>query len=216
LTALLLDNYKQSLEAAGATIVLASSLEQVCRLNFIKNYITTHNLEGTLDQQKEYCSKYFDTIDAMDDDLQSELQTVTARRDLLAFQQQAATLSSQLTQALALGANNGGGSRDNDEGKNFPDFLLFDGTKLSQIRSWIIKLRIKLAAQQCRYPTEQAQLRYASIFLDLRIKDSNILPKYLEIPFTELRQYAQGRYNILPTSIGGTSRAEDFLSTGLS
>jgi hypothetical protein len=32
----------------------------------------------------------------------------------------------------------------------------------------------------------------------------------------EVLQYAQGRYNILPTSIGGTSRAEDFLSTGLS
>jgi hypothetical protein len=106
LTALLFDNYKQSLEAARATIVLASSLAQVCRLNFIKNYITTRNLEGTLDQQKEYCSKYFDIIDPMDDDLQSELQTVTAerdsaRRDLLAFQQQAATLSSQRTQALA-------------------------------------------------------------------------------------------------------------------
>jgi hypothetical protein len=50
----LLDNPQQSLEVAGATIVMASSLEQVRQLNFIKNYITRNNPANTLDQFKDF------------------------------------------------------------------------------------------------------------------------------------------------------------------
>jgi hypothetical protein len=106
--------------------------------------------------------------DAMEDELQSELRTViverdAARRDLVAFQQQSATLSTQLTQALTLGANNmGNRANDNeDSAKSFSDVFMFDGTKPSQIRPWILKLRIKLASQSNRFSTEQSQLRYA-------------------------------------------------------
>jgi hypothetical protein len=99
--------------------------------------------------------------DAMEDELRSELRTViverdAARRDMVAFQPQSATLSAQLTQALTLGANNvGNRANDNDNSaKSFPDAFMFDGTKPSQIRPWILKLRIKLASQSNRFSTE--------------------------------------------------------------
>jgi hypothetical protein len=70
-------------------------------------------------------------------------------------------ICAQLTQALANGTpnnNNGGGDED---GKSFGDIFTFDGRTPALIRSWINHLRIKLAAQPRRYPTEQVQLRYA-------------------------------------------------------
>jgi hypothetical protein len=104
----------------------------------------------------------------LNQDTRFENQTLTAerdaaRRDSAAHAQRAATLSDQLTQALTIGANNNNnnGNHDHGEGKDFPDIFLFDGTDPSQVRTWIDKLRIKMAAQERRYPSEQAQLRYA-------------------------------------------------------
>jgi hypothetical protein len=103
----------------------------------------------------------------LDQDTQFESQTLTAerdaaRRDSAAHAQRAATLSDQLTQALTIGPNNNNnGNHDHGEGKDFPDIFLFNGTDPSQIRAWIDKLRIKMAAEERRYPSEQAQLRYA-------------------------------------------------------
>jgi hypothetical protein len=103
--------------------------------------------------------------DAMEGDLRTELPTViverhAARRDMVAFQQQSATLSNQLTQVLTLGANNRANDNDNSA-KSFPDVFMFDRTKPSQIQPWILKLQIKLTFQSNRFSTEQSQLRYA-------------------------------------------------------
>jgi hypothetical protein len=81
-----------------------------------------------------------------------------ARREARVHEERVPTLSAQLTQALVNGAPNGGGTED---GKSFGDIFEFDGRTPSLIRSWINHLRIKLAAQPRRYPTEQSQLRYA-------------------------------------------------------
>lgn len=45
--------------------------------------------------------------------------------------------------------------------KGFPDAPIFDGGKAEELRTWIIQLRNKLAAQPHRYPDDQACLRYA-------------------------------------------------------
>jgi len=45
--------------------------------------------------------------------------------------------------------------------KGFPDAEIFDGGKAEELRTWIIQLRNKLAAQPHRYPDDQAYLRYA-------------------------------------------------------
>ena len=42
-----------------------------------------------------------------------------------------------------------------------PDAPIFDGGKAEELRTWIIQLRNKLAAQPHRYPDDQACLRYA-------------------------------------------------------
>jgi hypothetical protein len=102
----------------------------------------------------------------IDQDTRFENQMLTAerdaaRQDAAAHAQRAATLSDQLTQALTIGANNNNNGNRNGEGKDFPDIFLFDGTDPSQVRAWIDKLRIKMAAQERRYPSEQARLRYA-------------------------------------------------------
>jgi len=45
--------------------------------------------------------------------------------------------------------------------KGFPDVPIFDGGKAEELRTWIIQLHNKLAAQPHRYPDDQARLRYA-------------------------------------------------------
>jgi hypothetical protein len=85
----------------------------------------------------------------------------TAKPPYTKDESQNSGVSAQLTQALANGApnnNNGGGD---DDVKSFGDIFTFDGRTPALIRSWINHLRIKLAAQSRRYPTEQAQLKYA-------------------------------------------------------
>ena len=54
-------------------------------------------------------------------------------------------------------------SRDNPNPgcKGFPDAPVFDGEKPGELRTWILQLRNKLAAQPDRYPDEQVCLRYA-------------------------------------------------------
>jgi hypothetical protein len=97
------------------------------------------------------------------EEIRHEISVLTAERDAAhreaaCHEERVATLSAQLTQALVNGAPNGGGTED---GKSFGDIFEFDGRTPSLIRSWINHLRIKLAAQPRRYPTEQSQLRYA-------------------------------------------------------
>jgi hypothetical protein len=96
------------------------------------------------------------------EEIRHEISVLTAerdaaRREAACHEERVATLSAQLTQALLNGAPNGGG----EDGKSFGDIFEFDGRTPSLIRSWINHLRIKLAAQPRRYPTEQSQLRYA-------------------------------------------------------
>jgi len=45
--------------------------------------------------------------------------------------------------------------------KGFPDAPIFDGGKAEELRTWIIQLHNKLAAQPHRYPDNHACLRYA-------------------------------------------------------
>jgi hypothetical protein len=174
-----------STSASGSAGTVAESLDRHLSASIVTDLyrIRTLNVAGLEHEELQYALAAAQTLanniltadrpvmvdpDAMEDDLRSELQTVlterdAARRDLLTFQQQSATLSAQLTQALTLGVNNAGNrANDNDDGgKSFPDVFMFDGTKPSQIRPWILKLRIKMASQRNRFPTEQAQLRYA-------------------------------------------------------
>ena len=69
------------------------------------------------------------------------------------------TLEHQVAQVqaeiIALAAIKG-----NPEGKGFPDAPIFDGSKPEELRTWILQLRNKLAAQPLRYPTEDTCLRY--------------------------------------------------------
>jgi hypothetical protein len=92
-----------------------------------------------------------------------------ARDNAASLQQQLTLVNSQLTNALTLGAaqaangsSGGGGGDGNAEGSggyhNVPEF---DGSSPTYIRTWIILLRNKLAAQAHRYPSENAKLRYA-------------------------------------------------------
>lgn len=87
------------------------------------------------------------------DDLQLELNNTTT--ELLNARNRITELERNLGNALALGAaQNGGNSR-------FPDAPTFDGTKPSDLRTWILQLRNKLAAEPYRYTDEQSRLRYA-------------------------------------------------------
>lgn len=70
-------------------------------------------------------------------------------------QQQLAQLQAQLV-AVATAKEN-----PNPEGKGFPDAPVFDGSKPEELRTWILQLRNKLAAQPNRYPDDQVCLRYA-------------------------------------------------------
>jgi hypothetical protein len=101
------------------------------------------------------------------EETRAELRTALLERDaartgLAAAQQQARDLTAQLNQVLAIAAAQ---IRDHPEGGTqsggFPDAPTFDGTKPEELRTWILQLRNKLAAQPTRYPTEQARLRYA-------------------------------------------------------
>jgi len=48
----------------------------------------------------------------------------------------------------------------NSAHKGLPEAPIFDGGKAKELRTWIIQLRNKLAAQPHRYPDDQACLRY--------------------------------------------------------
>jgi len=61
-------------------------------------------------------------------------------------------------QVVAMATAQGGA---NAAQKGFPDAPIFDGGKAKELRTWIIQLRNKLAAQPHRYPDDQACLRYA-------------------------------------------------------
>jgi len=61
-------------------------------------------------------------------------------------------------QLVAMATAQGGA---NATQKGFPDAPIFDGGKAEELRTWIIQLRNKLAAQPHRYPDDQACLRYA-------------------------------------------------------
>src|SRR3978361_385700 len=68
------------------------------------------------------------------------------------------TLQQQLAQLIAVATAR---EHQNPEGKGFPDASNFDGSKPGELRTWILQLRNKLAAQPSRYPDDQACLRYA-------------------------------------------------------
>jgi len=61
-------------------------------------------------------------------------------------------------QVVAMATAQGGA---NAAQKVFPDAPIFDGGKAEELRTWIIQLRNKLAAQPHCYPDDQACLRYA-------------------------------------------------------
>jgi hypothetical protein len=101
----------------------------------------------------------------LDQEIRHEICVLTAERDAArreagVHEERVATLSAQLTQALLNGAPNNDGEGSED-GKSFSDIFKFDGSNPALIQSWINHLRIKLAAQPRRYPTEQSQLLYA-------------------------------------------------------
>jgi len=60
-------------------------------------------------------------------------------------------------QVVAMATAQGGA---NAVQKGFPDAPIFDSGKAEQLRTWIIQLRNKLAAQPHHYPDDQAYLRY--------------------------------------------------------
>jgi len=61
-------------------------------------------------------------------------------------------------QVVAMATAQGGA---NAVQKGFPDAPIFDSGKAEELRTWIIQLRNKLAAQPHRYSDDQACLRYA-------------------------------------------------------
>ena len=67
------------------------------------------------------------------------------------------TLQQQLAQLIAVATAR---EHQNPEGKGFPDAPVFDGSKPGELRTWILQLRNKLAAQSSHYPNDQACLRY--------------------------------------------------------
>jgi hypothetical protein len=108
------------------------------------------------------------------EEAQEELRVATAERDAArnnaaAFQQQLHAVNTQLTDALRIGAaqaqSGGGGGGDGDGDGNgsggYSNVPEFDGSHPDEIRTWILLLRNKLAAQANRYPTESSKLRYA-------------------------------------------------------
>jgi hypothetical protein len=68
------------------------------------------------------------------------------------------TLQQQLARLIAVATAR---ETHNPEGKGFPDAPIFDGSKPEELRTWILQLRNKLAAQPTRYPDDHACLRYA-------------------------------------------------------
>jgi hypothetical protein len=85
-----------------------------------------------------------------------------ARNAAAAIQQQLQTVTTQLNNALAMGAAQANGSPGQGNGSGgHPDVHTFDGAPPHDIPTWILLLRNKLAAQPSRYSTEQAKLRYA-------------------------------------------------------
>jgi hypothetical protein len=101
------------------------------------------------------------------EEAQEELRVAVAERDAArnaaaAIQQQLQTVTTQLNNALAMGAAQANGSPGEGNGSGgHPDVPTFDGAPPHDIRTWILLLRNKLAAQPSRYSTEQAKLRYA-------------------------------------------------------
>jgi hypothetical protein len=87
------------------------------------------------------------------------------------IQQQLQTTTAQLNNALVMGAaqaagsSTGGGGGENegnvDGSGGYSNVPEFDGSQPDEIRTWILLLRNKLAAQAHRYPTETSKLRYA-------------------------------------------------------
>jgi len=61
-------------------------------------------------------------------------------------------------QVVAMATAQGGA---NAAQKGFPDAPIFDSGKAEELRTWIIQLHNKLAAQPHRYPDDQACLQYA-------------------------------------------------------
>jgi len=61
-------------------------------------------------------------------------------------------------QVVAMATAQGGA---NAAQKGFPDAPIFDDGKAKELRTWIIQLHNKLAAQPHRYPDDQVCLRYA-------------------------------------------------------
>jgi len=61
-------------------------------------------------------------------------------------------------QVVAMATTQGGA---NATQKGFPDAPIFDSGKAKELRTWIIPLHNKLAAQPHHYPDDQACLRYA-------------------------------------------------------
>jgi hypothetical protein len=94
------------------------------------------------------------------EEARAELQTTQIERD--AARTALTTTTAQLNQVLAIASAQ---VRENPEGGSqsggFPDAPMFDGTKPEELRTWILQLRNKLAAQPTRYPTEESRLRYA-------------------------------------------------------
>jgi hypothetical protein len=94
------------------------------------------------------------------EEARAELQTTQIERDAARTALTATT--AQLNQVLAIAAAQ---VRENPEGGGqsggFPDAPTFDGSKPEELRTWILQLRNKLAAQPTRYPSEQSRLRYA-------------------------------------------------------
>jgi hypothetical protein len=100
------------------------------------------------------------------------------------IQQQVAQLQAQL---IALATKDTTAS----DGKGFPDAPVFDGTKPEELRTWILQLRNKLAAQPSRYPTEETSLRYALNRLSgtaLNLVRSNISETSGQIKFKTLNE----------------------------
>jgi hypothetical protein len=96
----------------------------------------------------------------------SNVERDAARQAATTFQLQLQTTTTQLNNALTMGAHQaartdtGGGGGDNegnvDGSGGYSNVPEFDGSRPDEIRTWILLLRNKLAAQAHRYPTESS------------------------------------------------------------